>query len=257
MVIQTQGENSYMSHLDSAYAAAMKGQEKQSIFYDAFLNAQLFIPTHSMPETDVQRRAGDDESISPILVELEGVQYLMLFDSKERLSAWAQREVGFVVLPGHAIVEMMNTDIHWALNAGTEHMKTFVSDEIQWLKETVGQSKGQETKMSEGTNVLIGAPAFVPDGLIESLTKNLSRNDEVKRAYLGQVFYESTGEKPHLALVIEINELPKATIDAIRTDLAIATKGFLGESEYIDIMLQDESGIANEITKSVNAFYKG
>ena len=63
------------------------------------------------------------------------------------------------------------------------------------------------------------------------------------------------GEIPHLALVIEINELPKATIDAIRTDLAIATKGFLGESEYIDIMLQDESGIANAITKSVNAFY--
>jgi SseB protein N-terminal domain/SseB protein C-terminal domain len=244
-----------MSPLDSAYAAAMKNSDEQSTFYNAFFNAMLYIPTHELPEEDQQRRAGDDESISPIFSESEGIQYLMLFDSKERLSAWAQREVGFVALPGHAIVEMMNTDIHWALNAGTDHMKTFVPDEIQWLKETIAKSKGQEGQVPEGTNVLIGAPATIPDGLIESLSRALSRNGEVKRAYLGQVHYETEGEKPHLALVIETTELPQSTFDAICKDLASATKEFLGQSEYIDIMRKNESGVANEITKSVDAFY--
>ena len=255
LITQAQGEINYMSPLDSAYAAAMKNADEQSIFYNAFFNAELYIPTHKIPEAEQQRRAGDNESISPIFVESEGVQYLMLFDSKERLSSWAQREVGFVAMPGHAIVEMMNTDIHWALNVGTEHMKTFAPDEIQWLKETVAKSKGQQTKVSKGTNVLIGAPAIIPEGLVESLSKNLSRNSEVKRAFLGQVHYETQGEKPHLALVLEVNELPRSTIDAIRKDLASATKGFLGESEYIDIMFKNESGMASEITKIVDPFH--
>lgn len=255
LVTHAQGEKNYMSPLDSAYVAAMQNADEQSTFYNAFFNAELFIPTHTMPKSDQQRRA-DDESISPIFVESEGVQYLMLFDSKERLSAWAQREVGFVAMPGHAVVEMMNTDFHWALNAGTEYMKTFVPDEIQWLKEIIANSKGQKTSLAKGTNVLIGTPATIPEGLVESLSKNLARNNEIKRAYLGQVHYETQGEKPHLALVLDANELQQSTIDAIRKDLAIATKGFLGESEYIDIMFKNESGVANEITKMVKPFYE-
>lgn len=256
LVTQAQGENNYMSPLDSAYVAAMQNADEQSAFYNAFFNADLFIPTHTMPEADQQRRADDDESISPIFVESEGVQYLMLFDSKERLSAWAQREIGFVAIPGHAVVEMMNTDFHWVLNAGTKHMKKFVPDEIQWLKEIIANSKGQKTSVAKGTNVLIGSPATIPEGLVESLSKNLARNNEVKRAFLGQVHYEAQGEKPHLALVLEADELQQSTIDAIRKDLATATKGFLGESEYIDIMFNNESGVASEITKMVKPFYE-
>jgi hypothetical protein len=256
LVTQAQEEKSFMSPLDSAYVAALQNADEQFTFYNAFFNAELFIPTHTIPEADQERRANDDESISPIFVESEGIQYLMLFDSKERLSAWAQREVGFVAIPGHTVVEMMNTDFHWVLNAGTEHMKTFVPDEIQWLKETIASSKGQKTSVAKGTKVLIGTPATIPEGLVESLSKSLARNNEVKQAYLGQVHYETQGEKPHLALVLEATELPQSMLDAIRKDLAIATKGFLGESEYIDIMFKNESGVANEITKMVKPFYE-
>lgn len=244
-----------MTPLDSAYVAATNNKEQQSEFYNTFLNSELFIPTHSTPGKDQRRRADENESISPIFIESDGVQYLMLFDSKERLSAWAQREVGFVALPGHAIVEMMSSEFHWALNVGTEYVKTFAPDEIQWLKQTVAQSKGQEAKITAGTKVLIGAPATIPNGLIESLLKILPRNSEVKSAYLGQVHYVKQGEVPHLALVLEMENLPQSTIEAIRNDLIIATKGFLGESEYIDIMVKEESGVSNEITKSVKPFY--
>lgn len=179
----------------------------------------------------------------------------MLFDTKERLGAWAQREVGFVSLPGHTVVEMMGSDFHWVLNVGTEYVKIFVPEEIQWLKEIVVQSKGQETTVAEGTEVLIGTPASIPNGLIESLLKCLSRNTEVKKAYLSQVDYLAKDEVPHLAMVVEIDNLPHSTRDAIRDDLVTATRGFLAESQYIDIMINENGDIANEIMKRIEPFY--
>ena len=245
--------NTDMTPLDQAYIEATKNS-KESVFYNEFLNSTIFIPTINVPEEDKHSRAEDDDTISPIIIESNGEKYLMLFDSKERLASWAQREVGFAALPGHAIVEMMGPDFHWALNIGTEYTKTFVPDEIEWLK---GNLKNIEEKsVSSGTQVLIGAPAKIPDGLIESLTKSLSsRNNEVKSAYLGQVYYVQDGEKPHLALVIETEIKDKSITEAISQDLAVSTKGVLGEDEYIDILVNDGNGTALEITKAVKPFY--
>lgn len=253
---QAEGEKRNMTPLDSAYVTATENDEKQSDFYNLFLSSELFIPTHAMPESENHRRADENESISPIFIESDGIQHLMLFDSKERLSAWAQREIGFVALPGHAIVEMMDIKFHWALNVGTDHVKTFETDEIQWLKQTVGQSKGVSTNVASGTEVLIGAPAKIPEGLIESIIKNLdTRNNEVKKAYLGQVYYVKDNEVPHLALVLDMEEVPESIIKSISNDLGIATRGFIGDSKHIDIMIKKDSGITTDIINAVEPFY--
>lgn len=228
--------------------------KQETVFYNAFLNATIFIAIANAPSQEKTKRAGKHDTISPIIIESEGTKYIMLFDSEERLLSWAKREIGFAAIPGHAIVEMMPPEFHWALNVGTEHVKTFVPDEIKWLKQNLGQAK--EAQVPAGTQVLIGAPAKIPDGLVESLKRNLSsRNREVKAAYLGQVYYVRDGEKPHLALVLDVSTKDKTVISGISQDLAIATKGYLGEGEYIDIMADDENGTALEIKKAVKPFY--
>lgn len=243
-----------MTPLDKAYAEAIQSK-KESVFYDAFLNSTIFVPTINKPQIEQNRRAGNNDAISPIIIEdPDGKKYLMLFDTKERLASWAKREVGFVALPGHSIVEMMGTEFHWALNVESEHMKTFVPEEIKWLKDNL--KKGQDIKVAAGTKILIGAPAKIPSGLIDSLKKNLSsRNNEVKTAYLGQVCYVKEGEKPHLVLVLDVDTKDKSILGAISQDLAISTKGFLGSDEYMDIMVNDGNGAALEITKAVKPFY--
>lgn len=242
-----------MSPLDQAYVTGMETKQ-ETVFYNAFLNATIFIATANAPTQEKEKRAGGQDTISPIIIESDGAKYIMLFDSKERLLSWAKREVGFAAIPGHAIVEMMSPEFHWALNVGTEHVKTFVPDEIKWLKQNLGHAKQQS--VPAGTQVLIGAPAKIPIGLIESLKKNLSsRNREVKATYLGQVFYVRDGEKPHLALVVDIETKDKTVIDGIVKDLAISTKGHLGEGEYIDILTDEHNGTAVEIKKAVRPFY--
>lgn len=245
-----------MTRLDTAYAEAMKNEANQSAFYDAFLNSQLYIPTHTDDrESNARGRAEQGESIAPFFVESEGVQYLMLFDSEQRLSAWAQREVGFVVVPGHAVVEMMSPEIHWVLNVGTKFAKTFVPDEIRWLKQSVLDSKGKEGSVPVGTRAVVGAPASIPEGLIDSLQSTLARNREVASAYLGEVHYLADGEVPHLVLVIEVGDLPRSAVDAIRNDLATAVRGHIGKSEYIDIMLGSDSAVSREVVGTVEPFY--
>lgn len=242
-----------MTPLDNAYVTAMQTQQ-EAVFYNAFLSSTIFIATVDSPATERAKRAGNDETISPIIIESDGEKYVMLFDTKERLVSWAKREIGFAAVPGHAIVEMMGTDFHWALNVGTDHVKTFVPDEINWLKQNL--KKAQAEKLSSGTQVLIGAPVQIPTDLVDSLKRNIAaRNPEVRAAYLGQVFYVRDGEKPHLALVIDVNTKDKPTINAICQDLAVSTKGFLGDGEYIDIMTNDGNGTATEITKAVKPFY--
>lgn len=242
-----------MTPLDESYVTAMQTKQ-EAVFYNAFLSSTIFIPTADSPTSESTKRAGSNETISPIIIESNGKKYIMLFDTKERLAAWAKKEVGFAALPGHAVVEMMGPEFHWALNVGTDYVKTFVPDEIAWLKQNL--TKAQAESVPAGTKVLIGAPAKVPSGLVEALKKTISsRNPEVESAYLGQVFYVRDGERPHLALVIDVNTKDKVAINAICQDLAVSTKGLLGEGEYIDIMANDGNGTALEITKAVKPFY--
>ena len=190
-----------------------------------------------------------------MFIESDGVNYLVLFDSKQRLTNWAKTEVDYVALPGHAIVERMSGEFHWVLNPNTKHVKTFNPEEIKWLKQAVSQAKKEQSQLPKGTNVLIGVPPVTPDGLIDSLVETLSKSKEIKRAYLGQVFYQEIDEKPHLALVLQTNDATDAAMDTLRLNIVKATKGLLGESKYLDIMLAGESGLADEITQELEAFY--
>lgn len=248
-------EDTSMSPLDSAYAAALADESKKPLFYNAFINAELFIPTHESSESEQNKPESENESIAPMFIESDGVNYLVLFDSKQRLTNWAKTEVDYVALPGHAIVERMNEEFYWVLNPNTKHVKTFNPEEINWLKQAVALAKIEQSKLPKGTNVLIGEPPVIPDGLIDSLVENLSKNTEVKRAYLGQVFYQTIDEKPHLALVLEISDVTDTVMNAIRSDIVLATKGLLGESKYLDIILAGESGLADEITLAVKPFH--
>jgi hypothetical protein len=179
----------------------------------------------------------------------------MLFDTEERLTMWANREIGFVRMPGHAIVEMMDSSTHWALNVGTEYFKEFTPDEIKWLKSSLEKSKTKEITLKEETEVFIGEPAKIPDGLIDSFKKVAARNNEVIEAYLAQFYYVREGEEPHLALVLRLDSVSKSVVDAIRNDFAIASRGYLGEGEYIDIHIDDGTVTPNEIIKTVGPFY--
>jgi hypothetical protein len=160
--------NTVMTPLDRALVAATKDPQERPNYWNTFLQTDIYVPTRNVPAKEEEKRTAIGDSIQPIVIESEGERYVMLFDTKERLSAWAKREIGFVRLPGHAVVEMARLDARWALNVGTDYMKIFVPEEITWLKQLLLESQAKATKIPPGTKAFVGAPAKIPVGLLDS-----------------------------------------------------------------------------------------
>ncbi len=142
-----------MTELDKAletFHQDMMNPENQSQFYDLFLNAAIFIPVHPEEGAEPGRDRSGEEGTVPLVLEADGDDYLMLFDSIEKMAAWAEQDVDYIVLPGHVIAEYSSPGLFWALNVGSEHQKQFVPDEINWLKEIVAAFNAENAGQPAG-----------------------------------------------------------------------------------------------------------
>ena len=120
-----------MTPLDEALARFIQDECHQDAYYELILNTDFYIPLNTdADETPVE----ETDSVTPLVVEADGKSYLMLFDSEERLTAWAQKPTGYVVLAGFKVAELSTPNLHWAANLGGGYAKEFVPDEISWLK---------------------------------------------------------------------------------------------------------------------------
>ena len=117
-------------------------QENQSQFFDLFLNSTFYVPIVPAEERE---KAGipAGEGVLPLVIEAEGNDYLMLFDSRERMNAWAEAEIKCVEVPGFLLAATSTPPLCWALNVGTDHSKQFVPEEIVWLKEAVERCQAE------------------------------------------------------------------------------------------------------------------
>ena len=127
-----------MTKIDTAletFRQDMDDPKNQSQFYDLFLNSNFLVPTN---ERDPD---GPEDQVLPLVLEAEGNDYLVLFDTEQRLTDWAGGEVDFVEVPGHVLAEISTPPLRWALNVGTEHTKEFLPEEITWLRQAVDSCK--------------------------------------------------------------------------------------------------------------------
>ena len=137
----TQHKHQTADSLDQALANLrenMSDPTSQSKFYDLFLNTTFCVPTLDPKELE-NGVTVEEGQILPLIIESEGNDYLMLFDSEERLKSWAGAEVTWVEVPGHVIAETTMPPLHIAMNVGAEYSKQFLPDEIAWLREVVEQ----------------------------------------------------------------------------------------------------------------------
>ena len=139
-----------MSQLDDALVELrqdMDDPKRQSRYYDLFLNSTFYVPTmdQELPPGDADKTATEPQTV-PLIMESDGNDYLMLFDSLERLTAWAKKDVSYVEVPGHFLAVTSSPPLHWALNVDTEFAKPFIPAEIDWLKSVVEQCQAEAAK---------------------------------------------------------------------------------------------------------------
>lgn len=128
-----------MTGLDQALQTLrldMEDTKSQSKYYDIFLNTTFCVPTLGQQEPGGES-THEEVQVLPLIMESEGNDYLMLFDTEDRLKSWSAEGVTWVEVPGYVLAGTTMPPLHWALNVGTEYSKQFLPDEIDWLREVV------------------------------------------------------------------------------------------------------------------------
>lgn len=132
-----------MIELDNAVAALKANPEDNTAkmdFYGRFFTTIFFVPIKKVIADESE---GQKALELPLIIDHEGSDFLVFFDEKERLNAWAKEDVPFAQMPGFALVEISSPEISWAMNVGTDYDKQFGPEEIAWLKGIIQSSLGQ------------------------------------------------------------------------------------------------------------------
>jgi len=119
---------------------------------------------------------------------------------------------------------------------------------------SIAQSQTPST-IPAGTEVLIGAPKKIPEGLLDSFKDRLAKTPSVAEAYLALILVKGQGGEPHLLLFIRIDDVPSFTKDLIRNDLGGASGAFLGQGESIDILTEETPPVTSAVRQAVKPFY--
>lgn len=123
------------TQLDQLLIDAINDPEQfENAYYDLFLNSVLYIPTWDIPDQEGEIYTEENTEIRPVILEEDGQQFIMLFDTEARLSEWANgRELGIAGLQGFSILQILGSQFHLVLNVLSEQSKEFSPEEIEWL----------------------------------------------------------------------------------------------------------------------------
>lgn len=124
-------------------------QEKQSDFYNLFLNTTFYLP--SVTEILKSKESESKEVSLPMIIPAEGREYFVLFDTEDRLHVWAGKKVEFLSMPGHAITDFSPATFRWVLNPGSTQSHEFIAEEISWLKKVIAAHKSAKIGNKVGT----------------------------------------------------------------------------------------------------------
>jgi len=238
--------------LDQTLRSAEANSDLDGLYYRAFLSVYLYIPTTAAVDPN--------GGYSPLAYEMDGDLYVMLFDTLDRLNAWAGgREIPYARLPGYALVEAADLNTHWALNVGTDHVKLFIPDEIRWLKESVAEFRRRVAPMDAGTEVEYRVADEVSEKLSKALKSALKNNTQVRAAFLATVQAMDKSFEQKLVLVLVISPEGKKQQDAILMNLDSAAQSVLQGDQELSLAVADENDpgtLATRIARDLVPFYQ-
>lgn len=181
------------THLDKAHAAMEAGDEAERLrFYETLAACELFLLLEAEAE---------DDSIVPQAFAVDGRNFVLAFDTEDRLAGFAGREAAYVGLSGRALAEMLaEADLGLGLNLEQAPSAMLLpSEAMRWLHATLADAPEEvETRVSE-----FQPPKGLPEALLTGLdTRLASAEGLADMAYLVGVVYD-TGARGHMLGIID------------------------------------------------------
>ncbi|MEL6283386.1 MAG: SseB family protein [Pseudomonadota bacterium] len=221
-----------VTRLDAAWVASAEAPEDDAAaarFIDVLLAEPLFCPVWSS-EPDNEPAADD---VQPKMVEIDGADTLLLFDSEDRLAAYVEEPTDFVALPGRAFFTMVaGQSVQFALNLNVAPSSTVLPVEaVASIAEFVGSN---DDVLSVDGDFEVQTPADLPEDLLGALGgRLLAASDLVEQAWLVAA---NTPAGPSLILAMTP---PQEGVDPDRLQALTEELGQLGgsllEGDALDI----------------------
>jgi len=131
-----------ITELDQVIAAAYASEGKKedvNKVYLALLRSPVFVPVEKVAHDAV---LNEEEPFRPLFAKVEDNYFMVIFDTLERLTAWADVELGkldYVELNGKDVVAGIGENVFLCVNIGSPYYKEFSPDEVKRLKTVVSR----------------------------------------------------------------------------------------------------------------------
>ncbi len=153
-----------MTLLDDAYAAMAASADDDAArlrYYARLSDGEMVM----LLEHEVTRG-----QVVPRIFALQDGPVVLIFDSEEKLAAFAAGVAPFVALPGRVIAQQLaGQGIGLGVNMGAASMMLFPPDAVDWLAGTLEEAPVED----EARPVLFHAPDGVPEMLITAIAAKL------------------------------------------------------------------------------------
>lgn len=166
-----------LTQLDRAHAK-MQADETDMVarlgFYERIADTEFFLLLEKEPEGD---------TLHPLVFPVEDGEFVLIFDTEERLAGFVDRIVPYVAMSGRAVANMLSgKKIGLGINLGVAPSSILLpSEAVNWLLEKI--STGPEMSDDRPTDFL--PPTDVPQILLQALNTKLALAADMARcAYL-------------------------------------------------------------------------
>lgn len=128
--------NPVLTEVDEALSAAQANPSHANFFYDAFLNAEVFVPALRADKKPGEwARLKSSERFFPLYLRHEEARAIPVFDRLEKLKTWAgDRAFDYLALQSHLLLKVIAPEIAIVLNEGTPHRYLFVPEVLDSLR---------------------------------------------------------------------------------------------------------------------------
>ncbi len=123
--------------IDHALHLAREDAKTGNMFYDAFLNAEIFIPVRKEgADQGTWSEIAPNERFFPLFLKHEETKVVPAFDKLERLQFWAEsRALDYVKVRCHLFLKTLAPEIGLALNLATAYSHFFEAKTLDQLRQ--------------------------------------------------------------------------------------------------------------------------
>jgi len=225
------GENAGLDILYALMKEAYKNPARAPLFYKKLLNSRIFFLTAGEPPEKEKKIISEGERL-PIRGFSDGT--LPIFSSKNRMldnnSPLKSSPAAYLAMNGK---DFFNTckGAKFVLNPWSDVAKELLPAEIDSILTGKKQQDPVEIKLTKETKVLVGEPANIPSGFIESLRSYCKTNRDIKMVY---VLFVVMPERREQAITIFVKA--EGDMRKVFNEIKNSVSQYIKELGYIDMM---------------------